>query len=176
MFLGAINRIPEHRAEEVPYLECMLVSAAPISDETALKAHKVFGDAMYQGYGQTEILPIAMMAPCGSPRTCRDRSNCAPAACRCPSLGCRSGTRTTNPWPDETGEIVAKCEGQMRGFWSNSEAMAERIVDGESGFQRDGTARSSISLETRERTSLISQGPFRPVVPAGRSGLWGENR
>ena len=28
------------------------------------------------------------------------------------------------------GEIVAKCEGQMRGFWNNPEATAERIVDG----------------------------------------------
>jgi acyl-CoA synthetase (AMP-forming)/AMP-acid ligase II len=32
--------------------------------------------------------------------------------------------------PGETGEIVAKCEGQMRGFWNNLEATAERIVDG----------------------------------------------
>jgi acyl-CoA synthetase (AMP-forming)/AMP-acid ligase II len=27
------------------------------------KAHEIFGDAMYQGYGQTEVLPVAMMAP-----------------------------------------------------------------------------------------------------------------
>jgi long-subunit acyl-CoA synthetase (AMP-forming) len=32
--------------------------------------------------------------------------------------------------PGEAGEIVAKCEGQMRGFWNNPEATAERIVDG----------------------------------------------
>ncbi len=40
-----------------------MVPTAPISDETALKAHEIFGDAMYQGYGQTEVLPIAMMGP-----------------------------------------------------------------------------------------------------------------
>ena len=32
--------------------------------------------------------------------------------------------------PGEIGEIVAKCEEQMRGFWNNPEATAERIVDG----------------------------------------------
>ena len=32
--------------------------------------------------------------------------------------------------PSEVGEIVASCEGQMRGFSNNPEAMAERIVDG----------------------------------------------
>jgi hypothetical protein len=43
--------------------DCMPVSVAPIADETALKACEAFGDAMYQGHGQTEALPIAMMGP-----------------------------------------------------------------------------------------------------------------
>ena len=34
---------------------------APISGE--LTAHEFFGDAMYQGYRQAEILPVAMMGP-----------------------------------------------------------------------------------------------------------------
>jgi hypothetical protein len=43
----------------------------------------------YQGYGQTEILPIAIMGRgSGSPRTCRARS-------RCRSLSCRAGMKTT---------------------------------------------------------------------------------
>ena len=28
-----------------------------------LKAYEIFGDAMYQGYGQTELLPVAMLEP-----------------------------------------------------------------------------------------------------------------
>ena len=86
IILNATNRIPGIERKKFPHLKWMLVSAAPISDETALKAYEIFGDAMYQGYGQTEVLPIA-----------RARSHCAPAACRCPSRGCRSGTRTTSP-------------------------------------------------------------------------------
>jgi acyl-CoA synthetase (AMP-forming)/AMP-acid ligase II len=42
----------------------MLVSAAPISDETALqKPVRFFCNATYQGYGQTELLPVAIMGP-----------------------------------------------------------------------------------------------------------------
>ena len=40
----------------------MRSAARCASDETAaLSAHEVFEDAMYQVYGQTEILPVAMM-------------------------------------------------------------------------------------------------------------------
>jgi acyl-coenzyme A synthetase/AMP-(fatty) acid ligase len=61
--LNAINRIPDIESAYFPGLKCMLVLAAPISDETALKAYKIFGDAMYQGCGLTEVLPVAMMGP-----------------------------------------------------------------------------------------------------------------
>jgi acyl-CoA synthetase (AMP-forming)/AMP-acid ligase II len=61
--LNAINRIPGIESVKFPGLKCMMVSAAPISDETVLKAYEIFGDAMYQGCGQTEALPVAMMGP-----------------------------------------------------------------------------------------------------------------
>jgi acyl-CoA synthetase (AMP-forming)/AMP-acid ligase II len=32
--------------------------------------------------------------------------------------------------PGEAGEIVAKTDGQMQGFWNNPQATAERMVDG----------------------------------------------
>ena len=61
--LNAINRIPGIEQRKFPDLKCMIVSAAPISDETALRAYAIFGDALYQGYGQTEVLPVAIMGP-----------------------------------------------------------------------------------------------------------------
>jgi acyl-CoA synthetase (AMP-forming)/AMP-acid ligase II len=109
----------------------MTVSAAPISDETALKAYEIFGDAMYQGYGQTEVLPVAMMGPrqwfakvpgseplraCGMPL---------------PFAQIQIWDEDNKPVPaGESGEIVAKAEGQMTGFWNDPKATAERIVDG----------------------------------------------
>jgi hypothetical protein len=41
--LNAINRIPGIESRRFPDLKCMTVSAAPISDETALKAYAIFG-------------------------------------------------------------------------------------------------------------------------------------
>lgn len=84
----------------------MLVSAAPISDGTALKAYEIFRDAMYQGCGQTGVLPIAMVSPPqwfakGSPPL---RTG---GIYRCSSLSCRSGTRTTDPCEASAERIVA---------------------------------------------------------------------
>jgi acyl-coenzyme A synthetase/AMP-(fatty) acid ligase len=61
--LNTINRIPGIEQRKFSHLKCMMVAAAPIADDTALEAYEIFGDAMYQGYGQTEVLPVAMMGP-----------------------------------------------------------------------------------------------------------------
>jgi len=99
----------------------MMVSVAPISDETALEANEIFGNAMYQGYGQTEILPVAMMGPRqwfakGVPGSEPLR------ACGMPlpfaELEIWDENNTPVP-PGEAGEIVAKTDGQMQGFWNN---------------------------------------------------------
>ena len=54
----------------------MRSAARCASDETAaLSAHEIFEDAMYQVYGQSEILPVAMMGlGRSSPRMCRTRT------------------------------------------------------------------------------------------------------
>lgn len=130
--LNAINRIPGIETRKFPHLKCMLVSAAPISDETALKAYEIFGDAMYQGYGQTEVLPVAMMGP--RQWFAKDVPGSQPLrACGMPlpfaQIEIWDEDNKPVP-PGEVGEIVAKAEGQMKGFWNNPEATAERIVDG----------------------------------------------
>ena len=130
--LNAINRIPGIESARFPHLKCMLVSAAPISDETALKAYEIFGDAMYQRYGQTEVLPVAMMGL--RQWFAKDVPGSQPLrACGMPlpfaELQIWNENNKPVP-PGESGEIVAKTEGQMQGFWNNPQATAERIVDG----------------------------------------------
>jgi acyl-CoA synthetase (AMP-forming)/AMP-acid ligase II len=120
--LNAISRIPGIDQRRFPHLKCMLVSAAPISDETALKAYEIFGNAMYQGYGQTEVLPIAMMGP--RQWFAKD----VPGSQPLPFAELQIWDEDNKPV--RPGETVAKCEGRMRGFWNNPEATAERIVDG----------------------------------------------
>ncbi|MBL4864990.1 MAG: AMP-binding protein [Pseudomonadales bacterium] len=112
-------------------LKCLLIGAAPIADSTALAARDIFGDTLYQAYGQTEVVPVAFMGPKqwfaeveGSVplRAC----GLAPAFAQVAIWD-----EDNKPLPrGEVGEIVAKSDGQMTGFWNNEEATAERIVDG----------------------------------------------
>ena len=130
--LNAINRFPGMGMRKFPALKCILVSAAPIADDTALQAHKIFGEVLYQGYGQTEVLPIAMMGPrqwfatdvkgstplrsCGMPL---------------PYAQLQIWDEDNRPLPaGSVGEIVAKTDGQMKGFWNDPAGTAERLVDG----------------------------------------------
>jgi acyl-CoA synthetase (AMP-forming)/AMP-acid ligase II len=130
--LNAINRIPGIESIKFPDLKCMMVSAAPISDETALKAYEIFGDAMYQGYGQTEVLPVATMGP--RQWFAKDVPGSQPLrACGMPLPFAEFQIWNENNQPvppGEAGEIVAKTDGQMQGFWNNPQATAERMVDG----------------------------------------------
>jgi acyl-CoA synthetase (AMP-forming)/AMP-acid ligase II len=113
MMLNAINRIPGIERRKYPDLKCMMVSTAPISDETALKAYEILGDAMYQGYGQTEVLSVAMMGPrqwfakdvAGSPLL---RSSSGPMA-RCGASG--TTRRRQGRWLGEDRPYrAARCE------------------------------------------------------------------
>jgi hypothetical protein len=45
--------------QSLPDLKAVMVSGAPISARTATAGHGVFGDTMYQMYGQTEAVPVA---------------------------------------------------------------------------------------------------------------------
>lgn len=130
--LNAVNRQPGLERRDFSHLKCLLVAAAPIADDTALTAKKYFGHAMYQGYGQTEVLPISMMGPkqwfaADLPGSTPLRSCGLPL----PFIQVQIWDEDNKPVPVGTaGEIVGKADGQMTGFWNNPQATAERIVDG----------------------------------------------
>jgi acyl-CoA synthetase (AMP-forming)/AMP-acid ligase II len=130
--LNAINRAPGIERRKFPALKCILISAAPISDETALAAHRLFGDVLYQGYGQTEVLPVAMMGPR------QWFATDVPGSQPLRSCGMPLPFAQLEIWNEDnkpvatgtSGEIVAKTDGQMKGFWNDPSATAERIVNG----------------------------------------------
>ena len=130
--LNALNRVPGIEARRFPALKCILVSAAPIADETALTARRLFGDVFWQGYGQTEVLPIAMMGP--KQWFATDQAGSTPLrACGMPLpfAELQIWDEDDRPVPAGTpGEIVARTEGQMKGFWNDPEGTAERVVRG----------------------------------------------
>ena len=119
------------RGRDFSSLKCLLVAAAPIQDATALAAREVFGDVLYQGYGQTEVLPVSMM---NSAQWFADIVGSNPLrACglALPFSEVEIWDEDNNPVaPNDVGEIVARSDGMMSEFWNNPEATAERIVNG----------------------------------------------
>jgi acyl-CoA synthetase (AMP-forming)/AMP-acid ligase II len=130
--LNAIVRHPTVKDHDWSHLKVLQVGAAPIADDTALLAHEILGDCLYQGYGQTEAVPITMMGPsewfgdvegsqplrsAGRPLPFGDIDIVDPDTAESLPLG-------------SEGEIAIRCDGQMKGFWENPEATAERIRDG----------------------------------------------
>ena len=129
--LNALVHDNSARGRNFSRLKCLLIGAAPIADATALAARDVFGDVLWQGYGQTEVLPIAMMGP---RQWFGDVDGSTPLrACglALPFAEVEIWDEENQPLPaNEVGEIVAKADGQMTHFWNNPQATAERIVDG----------------------------------------------
>ena len=129
--LNALVRHPDVDSHDWSSLRALLIGGAPITDDTALLAHRVFGDNLFQGFGQTEALPIAFMGP-GEWFSTIEGSNPLRAAGRVmpfAELEIWNEENVAQPLGAE-GEIVAKVEGQMRGFWNDPVLSATRVVNG----------------------------------------------
>lgn len=130
--LNTMLQDPTARDRDYSRLKCILVAAAPISDATAYLARDVFGEhALYQGYGQTEVLPVSMMGPRQWFAEMEGSNPIRSCGMPLPFAEIEIWDEENNPVPlGDPGEIVARTDGQMVGFWNNPEATAERIVRG----------------------------------------------
>jgi len=118
-------------AREFPHLKCMQIGGAPITDATALGARKIFGDRLWQGYGQTEAVPIAMMGPQQWFAEVEGSEPLRACGMPLPFADLEIWDENNRPLPTgEAGQIVVRCDGQMSGFWEDPEATRERLVDG----------------------------------------------
>lgn len=130
MIADIVRRVGGAR-QELPHLKSILVSGAPISEGTALAGHGVFGDTLYQLYGQTEAVPVAMMGPqewfgeLPGSQPLRAAGRIMPFA----ELEIRD--ESNKPVPvGQAGEIAIRCEGQMTGLWNDDELSATRLREG----------------------------------------------
>jgi acyl-CoA synthetase (AMP-forming)/AMP-acid ligase II len=130
--IASIVRHPDIATCDLSSIKALTISGAPIDEGTARQAHKVFGDVLYTGFGQTEINPVTFMnvkewlgydGHPGRPLSCGRVQ---------PHGDVRIlDVETHEPLPvGETGEIAARTDGQFEGFWGQPEATAERIKDG----------------------------------------------
>jgi acyl-CoA synthetase (AMP-forming)/AMP-acid ligase II len=129
--LNTIARHPSARGRDWSRLKCLQIGGAPIADDTALIAHEVFGDVLYQGYGQTEAVPVAMMGPRQWFAKVEGSNPLRAAGLPLPFADLEIRDENNHPVPaGEQGEIVVRCDGQMNGFWNDPEETDKRIVDG----------------------------------------------
>jgi acyl-CoA synthetase (AMP-forming)/AMP-acid ligase II len=121
----------ESARRDWPHLQTILVGGAPITDATALAGHEVFGDTLYQIFGQTEAVPLTMMGPEEWFGTVEGSVPMRSAGRVLPfvQLEIRDADGAGLPFGSE-GEIYAKVEGQLRGFWGDDALTATRLVDG----------------------------------------------
>jgi acyl-CoA synthetase (AMP-forming)/AMP-acid ligase II len=130
--LNMVVQRPDSRGRSFPDLKCVMTGASPITDDTARGAREVFGDVLWQLYGQTEAVPASLMS---SKVWFNDYPGSNPMR----------ATGKVLPWveveiwdPDthakldygDEGEIVIRCDGQMSGFWDDPKSTRERLVDG----------------------------------------------
>jgi acyl-CoA synthetase (AMP-forming)/AMP-acid ligase II len=129
--LNLIVRHPSAAGRDWSKLKVIQLGGSPVADATALLARDVFGEVLYQGYGQTEALPVCMMGPkewfSDIPGSTPLRSAGRPLPFA--ELEIRDDNNQSLPIGEE-GEIAIRCEGQMTGFWEDEALTKERLIDG----------------------------------------------
>jgi acyl-CoA synthetase (AMP-forming)/AMP-acid ligase II len=130
--INVLVRHPSVEGRDWSALKCLQTGASPIADDTALRAHQVFGDRLWQGYGQTEAVPVVMMGPRQWFADAEGSQPLRAAGLPLPFADIAIlDPDTHEELPDGTeGEIAIRCDGQMSGFWENEAATAERIHEG----------------------------------------------
>jgi acyl-CoA synthetase (AMP-forming)/AMP-acid ligase II len=130
--LSRMAREPSAARRDWSQLKVICVGGSPISEATARLARDVFGPVTYQIYGQTEVLPVTTISPSEWFADVPGSNPLRSAGRAVPYVEIRIydlETREVLP-PGQTGEIAARADGQMSGFWEAPEATAERMIDG----------------------------------------------
>lgn len=129
--LSVLNQDPTAHGRDWSALKCLVVTSAPIADATALKAREIFGDVLYQGYGQTEAVAVAYMGPKEWFAEVEGSTPLRACGRVSPYAMLEIWDEENNPVPFGTpGQIAARMDGQMVGYWNNPEATAERLING----------------------------------------------
>ena len=119
-----IVALPQARTADLTSLRAVFYGAAPISEQTLVEALAVWGNIMYQLYGQSEAMPLTVLGPAEHVgRRLRSAGRPAPNAV----------IRIVDPHgedvaPGQVGEIAGRTPAAMAGIWRNDEATAARLL------------------------------------------------
>jgi acyl-CoA synthetase (AMP-forming)/AMP-acid ligase II len=133
-----LTEVPGARERDLSSLRAVSYGAAPISERALRAGLNLWGNIMYQFYGQSEALPATVLAP---------RYHCPDGDERERSWLRSAGRPTPNAAvtvrgddgavleDGQVGEICVDTPGAMRGIWDDPDATAAR-------FTADGAVRT----------------------------------
>lgn len=129
----ALLDAPDFGTHDLSSLRMLMYAAAPMPLPLLRRAMAAFGRILVNGYGQTEInLPTLLHAwqhqPDGTPEQLRRLASVGQAHPRSSlrivaddGRDCAAG---------ESGEVLARSDTAMSGYWNNAEATAQTLRDG----------------------------------------------
>ena len=181
--------LPDFESFDLSSIERIAYGAAPITGRRLQQALRQFGNRLYQSYGLTESTSHFSVL------TAEDHERAAGSIGK-GLLGVDLrvvDTQGSDTAPDEIGEIIARGDNVMVGYWQMPDETAETIVDGwlhtgdlgrrdEQGFiyvvdrKKDMVISGGINIYPREIEDVISHHPaVSEVAVLGISApLWGE--
>lgn len=159
---------PDAGAKDLSSLRAVMYGAAPISEATLVKALGVWGNIMYQLYGQSEVVPIAVLTPrhhCVD-GTDDERRQLGSAGRPPPNTSVRIEDEDGNVLPPgQVGEVVASAPCMMSGIWRDEAASAAR-------FTADGSVRTRDMGYLSEDGFLFLADRKEDLINSGGFKIW----
>ncbi|SFB13149.1 Acyl-CoA synthetase (AMP-forming)/AMP-acid ligase II [Amycolatopsis marina] len=156
--------MPGVERRDLSSLRKVVYGSAPISETTLVAALRLWGNIMYQTFGQSEAMPITCLTPEHHipDGTSEQRSWLRSAGRPTPNSVVRIVDDDGNDVPQgEVGEIVAQCMGTMHSIWGDPEATTQRFLPGGWLRTRDMgylTTDGFLFLADRKEDMIISGG------------------
>jgi acyl-CoA synthetase (AMP-forming)/AMP-acid ligase II len=130
----ALNILVQHplvKGRDWSKLKVLNTGGSPISEDTIFKARHLFGDVLYQGYGQTEAVPATMMGPSEWFAEVKGSNPLRSCGRPLPFVDVEIWDDDDSPLPPgEEGVIMIRSDGQMTGFWNDPQETEKRMING----------------------------------------------
>lgn len=159
-----VTEHPDAMTRDLSSLRVVGYGTAPASEAVLTKAISVWGNVMYQVYGQSEALPLTVLGPRHHrvDGTTEERGWLRSAGRPTPNATVRILDDDERELPlGEVGEIVGYTPGQMTEIWNDPELTSERFTSDGGVRTRDLGWISSdgfLYLADRKEDTIISGG------------------
>jgi acyl-CoA synthetase (AMP-forming)/AMP-acid ligase II len=152
-----IAAVPRARTADMSSLRAVFYGAAPISERTLADGRAVWGDVMYQMYGQSEAVPLTVLTPA---EHVGNRLRSAGRATANTVIRIVDPNGADLP-TGQVGEIAARTPTAMAAIWRDEQATGERflpdgsVLTADMGYLDDD---GFLYLADRKQDMIISGG------------------